>query len=209
MHLYEKKPSVVYWLGNNIYLNITNKCSNNCFFCFRKYKKGFQDFNLNLEKEPTEEELIAEIRNIIKRKNWKEIVFCGFGEPLQRLDVVLEVTKWIKKNYWKTVRVNTNGQGYLSNKGRDVLRELKEAGVDKLNISLNAQNKKIYKQICKPVYEDFYESILGFIKKAKEAGIESVVTAVSTPEIDIAKVKEQTKRIGVELVVRQYIPFFW
>ena len=209
MHVRKKKPSIVYWLGNNIYLNLTNKCSNNCYFCFRKYKKGIQDFNLRLEKEPTTEGIIEEILKVINRRNWNEIVFCGFGEPLEKLDVVLEVTKWIKKNYWNLVRVDTNGQGYLLNKGRDVVRELKEARVDKFNISLNAQNKKTYNQICKPAFEYAYESVLEFIKNAKKAGIETVITAVSIPEIDISKIKEQAKRMGVKFSIRKYIPFFW
>ena len=143
-----KKPSIIYWLCNNIYVNITNKCSNSCYFCFRKFKNGIQDFNLKLEKEPTTEEVMGELRKVINRRNWSEVVFCGFGEPLERLDIVLEVTKRVKKKYWKPVRINTNGQGCLLNKGRDVVRELKEAGVDKVKVSLNAHNKKIYNQIC-------------------------------------------------------------
>jgi cyclic pyranopterin phosphate synthase len=209
MPVYNKKPSIVYCLDNKLYLNITNKCSNNCYFCFRKFKTGIQDFNLKLKKEPTIEEVKKEIRKFINRKNWREIVFCGFGEPIGKLNLVLEVTKWIKKNYWKTVRIDTNGQGYLLNKGRNVVQELKQARLDKLNISLNAQNKEVYNNICKPFYENAYESILDFIKKADKVGIETVVTAVSLPEIDIFKIKELVQKMNVKFVLREYIPFFW
>ena len=205
----EKKPSIIYWLGNNIYVNITNKCSNSCYFCFRKFKNGIQDFNLKLEKEPTAEEVMGELRKIINKRNWSEVVFCGFGEPLERLDIVLEVTKRVKKKYWKPVRINTNGQGCLLNKGRDVVRELKETGVDKVNVSLNAHNKKIYNQICKPVFEDAYENVIEFIKKVKEKGLEIEATSVSIPEIKISKVKEIAKQIGVKFSVREYVAFFW
>jgi len=190
MHARKRNPSVVYWLGNSIYLNVTNRCSNSCYFCFRKFKKGIREFNLKLEKEPTSEEVIEELRKVINRKNWSEVVFCGFGEPLERLNLVLEVTRWVKKHYWKAVRVDTNGQGYLLNKGRDVVRELKEAGVDKVSVSLNAHDKETYNQICKPVFEDAYENVLEFIKKAKEEGLETEATAVRIPEVDLAKVKE-------------------
>jgi len=209
MHARKRNPSVVYWLGNSLYLNVTNRCSNSCYFCFRKFKNGIREFNLKLEKEPTSEEVIEELRKVINRKDWSEVVFCGFGEPLERLNLVLEVTRWVKKHYWKAVRVDTNGQGYLLNKGRDVVRELKEAGVDKVSVSLNAYDKATYNQVCKPVFEDAYENVLEFIKKAKEEGLETEATAVTIPEVDLAKVKELAERIGVKFSVREYIPFFW
>lgn len=209
MHARKRDPSVVYWLGNSIYLNVTNRCSNSCYFCFRKFKTGIREFNLKLEKEPTLEEVIEELRKVINRKNCSDVVFCGFGEPLERLNLVLEVTRWVKKHYWKTVRVDTNGQGYLLNKGRDVVRELKEAGVDKVSVSLNAHDKETYNQICKPVFEDAYENVLEFIKNAKEEGLETEATAVRIPEVDLAKVKELAERIGIKFAVREYIPCFW
>lgn len=209
MHARKRNPSIVYWLGNSLYLNVTNRCSNSCYFCFRKFKNGIQEFNLNLEKEPSIEEVIEELRKVINRKNWSEAVFCGFGEPLERLNLVLEVTRWVKKHYWKAVRVDTNGQGYLLNKGRDVVRELKDAGVDKVSVSLNAYDKATYNQICKPVFEDAYENVLEFIKKAKEEGLETEATAVTITEVDLAKVKELAENMGIKFSVREYIPCFW
>jgi cyclic pyranopterin phosphate synthase len=209
MHLHKRDSSIVYWLGNSLYLNITNMCSNSCYFCFRKFKTGIKEFNLKLEKEPTTEEVIEELQKVVSRNNWSEVVFCGFGEPLERLDLVLEVSRWLKKHCWKTVRIDTNGQGYLLNKGRDVVRELKEAGVDKVSISLNAHNKETYNQICNPVFEDAFETVLEFIKRAKEEGMEIEATAVTIPEVEITKVKELAERMGVKFAVRQHIPFFW
>ncbi|TSA55573.1 radical SAM protein [bacterium] len=209
MHARKRNPSAVYWLGNSLYLNVTNRCSNSCYFCFRKFKNGIQEFNLKLEKEPTSEEVIEELRKVINRKSWSEVVFCGFGEPLERLNLVLKVTRWIKKHYWKTVRVDTNGQGYLLNKGRDVVQELKEAGVDKVSVSLNAYDKATYNQICKPVFEDAYENVLEFIKKAKKEGLETEATAVTITEVDLAKVKELAENMGIKFSVREYIPCFW
>ena len=209
MHARKRNPSIVYWLGNSLYLNVTNRCSNSCYFCFRKFKNGIQEFNLKLEKEPTSEEVIEELRKVRNRKSWSEVVFCGFGEPLEKLNLVLEVTRWIKKHYWKVVRVDTNGQGYLLNKGRDVVRELKDAGVDKVSVSLNAYDKATYNQICKPVFEDAYENVLEFIKKAKEEGLETEATAVTITEVDLAKVKELAENMGIKFSVREYIPCFW
>lgn len=202
-------PSVVYWIDNILYLNITNKCSNNCYFCLRRFRNGIREFNLKLKREPKIEEVIEKLRNVACKKNWKEIVFCGFGEPLERLDLVLEVTRQIKNQYWKTVRVDTNGQGYLLNKKIDVVNELKTAGVEKVSISLNAHNKEVYNQICKPIYEGAYENVLDFIKRAKEVGLETEATAVNVPEVKISKVKEVAESLGAKFVLREYIPLFW
>ena len=209
MYVRKRNPSIVYWLGNSLYLNITNRCSNSCYFCFRKFKDGIQTFNLKLEKDPTAEDVMEELRKIIHRKNWREVVFCGFGEPMERLNLVLDVTRNVKKQYWKTVRVDTNGQGYLLNKGIDVVRELASAGVDKVSVSLNAHNKETYNQICKPMFENAYKTVLQFIIKAKKEGLETEATAVTIPEIEIAKVKKLAERIGVKFTEREYFPFFW
>ena len=204
----KKNSRMVYWLGNSLYLNITNRCPNNCYFCFRKFKNGIQEFNLKLGKEPSSNEVVKELQKVINRKNWSEVVFCGFGEPLERLNCVLEVTRWIKKRYGKVVRIDTNGQGYLLNKGREVVKDLKEAGVDKISVSLNAHQKATYNQICKPEFENAFEGVLEFIEKAREK-FDTEITTVTVPEVDIPKVREIAKRMGVRFRVRQYIPCFW
>ena len=93
----DKSHDIVYWLGNSLYLNITNSCPNSCYFCFRRNKNDIKEFKLKPEKEPTTEEVIEELQKQFNRKNWSELVFCGFGETLKRLDVVLEVTRWWKQ----------------------------------------------------------------------------------------------------------------
>jgi len=206
----KKSPCVVYWLGNNLYLNITNKCSNNCYFCLRNFTEGISDFKLKLEKDPSISYVIDKLQEVINLKYWQEIVFCGFGEPLERLDCVLEICKWIRKNYGKIVslRIDTNGQGFLLNKNREVIRELKEAGVDKISVSLNAYDNEVYAQICRPVFTNPFESILEFIKKARET-FDVEITAVAIPEIDITKMKKIARKMGVEFRIRRYIPCSW
>jgi TatD family-associated radical SAM protein len=205
-----KAPSVVYWYKNNLYLNITNRCSNNCYFCLRNFKNGVGEFNLKLEREPSVTEVISNLQEVINRSNWKEIVFCGFGEPTERLDCVLEITRWIRKYYGKhaEIRIDTNGHGYLLNEGRDVVKELKEAGINRISVSLNAQDKETYNKVCRPKLNNAYQSILKFIERAKEHfGIE--ITAVTIPEVDISKVEQIAKQIGVKFRARQYIPCFF
>lgn len=206
----KKDPSFVYWLGNSLYLNITNHCPNNCYFCLRNFKDGVGGFKLKLKKEPSVKEILAELQNVINKKYWREIVFCGFGEPLARLDCVLEVSRWVRKNYGKIVslRIDTNGQGFLLNKGRQVIEELKEAGVDKISVSLNAHDKKVYEEVCRPRFENAFESILEFIEKAKEA-FDVEITAVALPEVNLQKIGETAEKLGVKFRIREYIPCFW
>lgn len=205
-----RSPSLVYWFGDNLYLNITNRCSNNCYFCIRKFKEGVGGFNLKLSREPSADEVIKELQDIINKRSWREIVFCGFGEPLERLDCLLEISRWIKKHYGKivTIRVDTNGQALLLNKDREVIKELKEAGVNKISVSLNAHDKEAYMQICRPAFTNAFESILEFIEKAKEK-FDIEITAVAIPEADISKIKAIAQKMEVNFRVREYIPCSW
>jgi TatD family-associated radical SAM protein len=208
MSITRKKPSVVYWLGDNLYLNITNRCSNSCYFCFRRYKKGINGFNLTLRKEPSLDQIINALQSFINRRPWKEVVFCGFGEPLERLDHVLEVTKWIKRHYTMEVRIDTNGQAYLLHKDRNVIEELKEAGVDKISVSLNAHNKQTYDHVCKPKFRSAFEAVLQFIEKAR-AHFDTEITTVTIPEVNISEVREMARKLGVKFRLREYQPCFW
>jgi len=205
-----KNPSIIYWLGKNLYLNITNKCSNNCYFCIKNFKNGVGDFSLKLPKEPSTKEVINELQNFINLENWNEIVFCGFGEPLERLDCILEVCRWIKKYYGKaaSIRIDTNGHGYLINKGREVVEELKDVGVDRISVSLNVHNRETYNQVCRPKFNNAFESILEFIQKAKEV-FDAEITAVTIPEVDISEIEEIAREMGVKFRIREYVPCSW
>jgi GTP 3',8-cyclase len=151
-YLAEKPSATVYWLDNTLYLNITNQCSNNCYFCLKHYKQGVGGFNLKLTREPTFEEIIAELSEVLHIHSWDGVVFCGFGEPTERLNVVLEVIRWVRQHYGRPlkIRMDTNGQGYLLNAGRNVVAELKAAGLDSVSVSLNAEDKEVYIENVSP-----------------------------------------------------------
>lgn len=205
----DNKPHTVYWLDDNLYLNITNKCSNQCIFCLRNFKRGVGEFTLKLDSEPTFEQVIFEFEEALKRRIWKEVVFCGFGEPTERLDLLLDLSRWIKKNHPNIVlRLNTNGQGYLLNKGRHIVDDLKAAGIDKISVSLNASDEETYKEACKPSLANAYPAILDFIRNAKKA-LDVEVTTVTTPEVDVTKVERLAARLGVKFRLRPCIPCFW
>ena len=204
------ESTTVYQLDNTLYLNITNKCSNNCGFCIRNFKTGVGGFNLRIEKEPSADKVISELEKIIHSKRWNEFVFCGFGEPTQRLDLLLEVTRWVRQHYGRQlpIRVNTNGHGYLLNPGRNVAKELKAAGVNKVSVSLNAGNEESYNEICKPSFQNAYATVLDFVRKSREI-LDVEVTAVTIPEVNLHQVESVAKKLGVNFRLRQYFPCFW
>jgi cyclic pyranopterin phosphate synthase len=170
----------IYWLGDTLYLNLTNRCTNDCYFCIRKYRKGISKFNLTLEKEPKLEEIIAELERT-KSKFWSEYVFCGFGEPTIRLNTVLKIAEWLSRNKTAPIRINTNGHAQLLYPDRKVIDEIKEAGVDRLSISLNAQNMNVYNEVCRPTFENAYKKVLEFIGNARDLDLQVEITAVVIP----------------------------
>ncbi|MGB9913938.1 MAG: TatD family nuclease-associated radical SAM protein [Candidatus Bathyarchaeales archaeon] len=206
-----QQPSIVYWLDDNLYLNITNRCSNNCWFCFRNFKQGVGGFNLKLEREPTATEVKAALESALAMRRWSEVVFCGFGEPTARLDVLLEVARWIRERCGGaiTIRVNTNGHGYVLNKGREVAQEMRDAGVSRVSVSLNGQDEASYAENCRPMFSSGFSAVLDFVKKAKAAGLDVEVSAVRMPEVDMDKVRDVAASLGVPLRIREYIPCFW
>ena len=206
----KEKPKTVYWIDNTLYLNITNLCSNCCYFCLRRYRCGVGGFNLKLANEPTFDQIVAELSKVLHIRSWDGLAFCGFGEPTERLDVLLDVARWIRKQSGRPmqIRLDTNGHGYMLNPGRDVAGMLKAAGVDKVSVSLNAGDRETYIEICKPTFPEAYEAVLDFIHKAKLM-LEVEVTAVRVPEVDLAKVKVVADGLGVKFKVREYIPCFY
>jgi TatD family-associated radical SAM protein len=203
----KKGPSIVYWLKDALYLNITNRCPNNCYFCFRNFSNGVGGFNLKLHFEPSSKKIVTELQKVINKRHWREVVFCGFGEPTERLDCIIEVTNYVNRFYKKNIRVNTNGLGVLLNSGRNVTGELKEAGVNKISVSLNAHDKETYEVICKPKFKNSYKSVINFIKKSKKK-LETEITAVTINEVNLQKMKEIAEEIGVNFRIREYIPLY-
>jgi TatD family-associated radical SAM protein len=198
--------SITYSLQNNpnLYLNITNQCSNKCYFCLKNFWPGIGQFNLTLDKEPSYEEVIKEIEEVINTKCWREVVFTGFGEPTERLDLVIAVIKYIKSHHHIRTRLDTNGHGSLLNPGRDVVKELKEAGLNRVSVSLNTPNKELYKKVCRPVLEAAFESVLDFIKRSKNV-FDTEITAVDLNEVDMHEMEKLAKEISVRFRKREYI----
>lgn len=192
--------TIYYEAHNNLYLNLTNRCSADCIFCIRNFADGVYGYDLRLSKEPTTEEIIEALEGL-DLSNYREIVFTGLGEPTLRFDVVLAVTRWLKSRGLK-VRLDTNGHAALINPKLDVIAELKNAGMDSISVSLNAESEEKYNKLCRPAHKNAYRAVLDFVRGAKKAGISTRVTVVKIPEIDIEKCRKVSEELGSEFHIR-------
>ncbi|WP_048171846.1 TatD family nuclease-associated radical SAM protein [Methanosarcina siciliae] len=191
---------IYYEAHNNLYLNLTNRCSADCVFCIRNFADGVYGYDLRLSKEPTMEEILEALEGL-DLSNYREVVFTGLGEPTLRFDVVLAVTRWLKSRDVR-VRLDTNGHAALINPELDVVSELKKAGIDSISVSLNAESEEKYNKLCRPARKNAYRAILDFVKKAGEAGIPTRVTVVKIPEIDMEKCRKVSEELGSEFHIR-------
>ena len=186
----KKAMTIFYEVHNNLYVNLTNKCPCSCRFCLRQNRDHMEESDsLWLEHEPTFEEAKEALKDFDVDK-YEEIVFCGFGEPSEAIDVLLKLAEYIKKNYNKKIRINTNGLGNLINK-KDIT-PLMEGLIDILSISLNTPDKKRYYEIVRPVFgEDSFDAMIDFAKKACRY-VPTVV--MSTVDTTISKEEEERCR---------------
>lgn len=196
--------TITYELENSLYINITNRCTNCCDFCVRNNLDGIcDDINLWLEREPS----IVEIMEDIQKRdisNYREFVFCGYGEPMVRTFDIIEVCKKLKNSYSIPIRINTNGHANLIC-GKDVTPLLKGL-VDAVSISLNAKNAQMYEEICRPEFgEQAFDALLDFATKCKKVVPSvalSVVDVMSKEDIEACRAIAQL--IGVDFKIRHF-----
>ena len=194
----------VYEYGDSLYINLTNKCPNNCEFCLRNSKNGVGEDDLRLSREPNFED-VKEALSLFPLKKYDEIVFCGFGEPMCALSVLSQVGPYLKRLGLKT-RVNTNGLGGLWNK-RDDVPQLISKYIDAVSISLNASNRELYQEICRSKYgEEAFDAIIDFTKGCVENGIDTTLTVVDfIGEDEIAECRKLADELGAKFRVRPTI----
>ncbi len=197
------KGNLTYWRGTSFYINPTSQCMNDCLFCVRNYGEGVFGFNLLLEEDPTPEELVREIEETWSPE-FDDVAVVGFGEPLLNLDAVLASIRKINELSEVDVRLNTNGQGLLIHPTRDVPQELADAGLDRIQISLNAPDSDTYFRLCQPkMGRGAYESILEFTERCKPL-MKVELSAVDIPGVDIEACRGLAERLGVGFRVRVF-----
>lgn len=218
-----------------VYVNLTNACTNACVFCLREQKDDvcgaqmwhddkytLEDVIEQFEKfhNPSSNglEIVSEERSSSQNSSSnlslhsdqivKNVVFCGYGEPFLKKDMMKNFAQYLKKNYPEIkIRVNTNGHANAIYK-TNVIEEFKGL-IDSVSVSLNSDNSEQYNQICKPKIENAYEEVKKFIKSCVEAGI-SVSTSVVTGfdeniEINIDNCEKISKELGANFRNREFI----
>jgi len=196
-----------YEVGDGLYVNLTNRCPCACTFCIRTMgATAYGSDPLWLDREPTADETVEAIEQ--KLPGHRELVFCGFGEPTERLDVLLEVARRVRAAHPDLpIRVNTNGLSDLINDRPTAA--LFEGLVDTLSVSLNAATPEEYVEICRPKFGlPSYAAMLAFAAEAKKHVRHVVLSVVRTP--DLTPEKESAclrvaESVGVPLRVRTFV----
>jgi GTP 3',8-cyclase len=176
--------AIAYRGGDAIYLNITNRCSCSCVFCLREWTEGVFGEKLVLDHEPTVEDVTRAVELEFLDGPADEVVFCGFGEPTMRLDLVLAVTEWLRLRRIRA-RLDTNGHGQLLNPDIDVPAALAAAGMSVVTVSLNAADPEAYDLICRPLFGKAHRAVIQFAEQCLQHGMQTTLTAVSYPEADL------------------------
>ena len=190
---------ITYKLGNSLYINLTNRCTNSCSFCIRNDSIGV-GYDLWLHKEPSVEEVLEDIKS---HDYYDEVVFCGYGEPMTRINELIEISRQLKKNDIR-VRINTNGHANLF-WGGNVVPALKGL-IDSISISLNAKDAHQYNDICSSEYgEAAFGAVLDFtrecVKNVPEV-ILSVVDVISAHDIEVCR--KIAEDMGAKFRIRHY-----
>lgn len=189
----------------NLYINLTNRCNCSCTFCLRQKKQMAESSSLWLTQEPTADDVKTAL-NTVPWEYVAEIVFCGFGEPTLRQDVLVELLHYVKNKYaTHPTRLNTNGLGDLAN-GRNIAADF--AGVlDTVSISLNASTAERYWELTRAQYGlKSYGAMLKFAQDCKNYVPNVVLTVVDKVEDaeEIARCRAICAERGLNLRVRTY-----
>ena len=198
--------NILYEVGDNIYVNLTNRCSCSCTFCLRNEADGAHGSDtLWLEQEPSFDEVMAEFDRIDMAK-YREVVFCGYGEPTEAFDLLIDVAREVKRRYQKPIRINTNGQGSLIN-GRNIAPEM-QGLIDGLSISLNTPDADEYLALTQSRYgEDAFSAMLEFAKEAARyvpnVTMTTVETTISTQQED--RCRQICEELGVNYKIRPWV----
>ena len=200
-----KLMTITYPIGDNLYVNVTNRCTNRCDFCIRKNGDSVGGSgSLWLEREPT----VGEIVDDIKRRgpeNYRQLVFCGYGEPMMRLDDIIAVIKELRKSSDIPVRINTNGQADLIF-GKPTAQMLADL-VDTVSISLNDSAAGRYDAVCHSVYgKAAFDAVVKYGEDCKKYVPNVVFSVVDViPPEEIEECRRIAERTGVTLRVRKMI----
>lgn len=196
--------TIAYEVGDKLYLNITNRCPCACEFCIRNTGDGaYGSEPLWLEREPSVQEIIDAIEKLDLNK-YVQVVFCGFGEPTERLDDMLEVCRYLRSVNSPEIRINTNGLSDLIN--RKDTAKMFEGMFDIVSISLNTCDAEKYDKLCHPKFGlESFDALLKFASDVKNYVPQVVLSIVDViPADEIEECKKISQKLGILLRIRKY-----
>lgn len=199
--------TIFYELGSSLYVNVTNKCPCACIFCIRNNSDVIKDSDSMWfeDSEPSMDEIKADFERFQISK-YDEIVFCGYGEPLERLDIVIETAKFLREKCNLPIRLNTNGLSDLIAQ-REHTAFLLKGLIDTVSISLNAPDAQSYARVTNSIYgEKSFDALLSFAKDAKETIEKVIFTVVDViDEKEIEECEKIARKMDIPLRVRKYV----
>lgn len=195
---------IIYTYNDNVYFNITNRCTCKCIFCIRNEKDALGDATeLWHAHTPSFDEIKAAIDEF-DFSVYKEAVFCGYGEPTCAYDNLIATAKYMKEKYPNILlRINTNGLGELFNQ-KTIAEEMSQY-IDAVSISLNAPNAARYQEVTQPCFEDAFKDMLAFAEKAKKCfkSVQFSVVSILSEE-EIKESQTLADKMNIPLKVRIY-----
>ena len=195
---------VFYEYGGGLYANLTNRCPCRCEFCIRDMvgALGGAD-SLWLRREPT----LDEIKELLREwdlSEFYELVFCGYGEPTERLSDLLETARLAKELCpGIRIRINTNGLSDLINK-RDTTEDLRGV-IDAVSVSLNAKGPEEYLALCHPRFGiESFDAILDYTRRVKLVVPDVTMSIVggTIPRQDEGPCRAIAESLGVKFRIR-------
>ena len=216
--------TLVYSINNEpnpktVYINLTNACSNACVFCLREQKDDVCGSNMWHDDKYTLEDVIQQFKGFLtphpnplsqgarEELSVKNVVFCGYGEPFLKKDMMKSFAQYLRDNYPQIkIRVNTNGHANAIYK-MNVAEEFKDL-IDEASVSLNSDNSEQYNEICQPKIENAFEAVQDFLRCCNKAGIKtyaSIVTGFDEREINVENCEKLAKSLGAEFRNREFI----
>ncbi|MBZ5535480.1 MAG: YchF/TatD family DNA exonuclease [Acidobacteriia bacterium] len=195
------RRTVTYKIRHSIYVNLTTRCTADCVFCARLYDPVVSGYYLGLKEneEPGADEIIAEIGD---PRQFEEVVFCGYGEPTLRLDVIKEVSRAVKSKGGFT-RIDTIGHANLIHR-KNIVPELVGL-IDHVSISLNAADAQKYEKLCRTEFPgEAFNGMLEFARECVKWLPRVTMSVVRVPNLDIEACKRMADEVGAVLRIREY-----
>lgn len=201
-----KASTLAYRYRKGIYINLTSRCPTSCVFCIKiEWEGRYRGYDLRLRgKEPAVKEILAAVAKLAPERPFNEIIFCGYGEPTYRLPAIIKIAKTLRSRYPRIrLRMNSIGLGNMI-WGRDIAPELSTA-IDAVCISLNTPDPRRWRRLHRPTpafRDKGFAGVLDFIQACSRAGLDTIVTAVDRPGVEVAGLRKIARRLGARLRLR-------